>query len=66
MKASIRTVPIASKKLIGRIDASDVRCDCDAVVLMPPQPLVEVPWDWKMSDDPAVPMLAPATLLVAL
>lgn len=43
MNASIRIVPMASKKLLGRDDASDVRCD--PVVLSAQVALLDG-WDW--------------------
>ena len=59
MKASIRTVPMASKKLfmvapLGRDDASDVRRE-------PPKPALP---EGRIPDEPVVSMLAPAVLFV--
>lgn len=66
MNASIRIVPMASKKLLpGREEASDVRCERDAAELMAHVecPAVE---GWYRSDDPVVTTLFPAVLSVYL
>jgi len=70
MKASMRTVPMASKKLLitgplGRLDASEVRTDPVVhVMAFDPTTLDPPPLLLYRSEDPAVPMLFPAVLLV--
>lgn len=47
MKASMRTVPMASKKLPGLLEASDVLSE-------PPQVVLLDACDWNMSEDAGV------------
>ena len=66
MKASMRTVPIASKKLFpGRDDASDVRVDPRVgLITQVVAPVLEPPP--YISEDPAVPTLLAAVLFDAV
>jgi hypothetical protein len=69
MKASMRTVPIASKKLfiagpLGRLDASEVRTEPVAHVTALDPTTLDAPPLLYRSEDPAVPILFPAVLFV--
>lgn len=68
MNASILIVPMASKKLPGLEEASEVRCD--AIWLMFHHVVLDEPWVWYASDDIAVstlplPVLGPELPLPA-